>query len=155
MKLHHDSLAIYSFQLSELQTENPFLIGFDTVEEEGRTLLEVAMTLIGADGDDSTDDGCVTRTFYLDVSEHDASLREILEHRISPKQVRELFNDMDELEYIESFVNEKVLEVLSGDIRIDEFQSQEMLVSIEAEFDIDLSEEAEQQILSSVYFYFH
>lgn len=155
MKKHHDSLEIYSFKLGELQTENPFLIGFDTVEDGNRTLLEVAMTLIGDDGDDSTDDGCVTRTFYLDVSEHDASLREILDHRICPKQQRELFNDEGEFNYIESFVNEKVLSVLSGDIRIDEFESLDMLESIEVEFDIDLSDEADQSILSSVYFYFH
>lgn len=155
MKQHHDTLELYSMALTERQTVNPFLLGFDTVEDKGQTLLEVSVTLIGEDGDDTADDGCETKIFYLDVTRSDRGLYEILESEYSPVNVRDLFlAGDDEYEEIEEFINDKICRVLGGDIRINEVESQEMLVSIESEFDIDLSEIAENDILCSFYVYF-
>lgn len=148
----HGKLEIFSFEVNELQTKNAFLIGFECCEFDGQERFEITLCLLGNDGEDENDEGVSFSTFYL-PPDTNYTFDAIFNNPASSKELRELFSDLNELNELERALVPKINDVILGNIKITEWDNEEMLRTIEAETDIDLSELCEIDVLSPLWIY--
>ena len=144
LQRHHEKLCVFSFPVEELQTKNNFTLGFDLVvdtDNDCDELLEVTFIFEGSDAIDENDAGVQIEYRYHKSDKFTFSLSDIIDHPESPKSVKELFNNPDELANLDKAIVPYVDAIFEGNLFLTDVSKEDMFETMAVEFDIELMEE--------------